>query len=127
MPTFRKFLLPDVGEGLTEADIVEWQVAVGDTVAVNQTIVEIETAKSLVELPSPYDGVVSEILAETGTTVEVGVPIIVIDVDPTGAGGAEPEPEPEEHDTSGDVLVGYGTKHAHGHRRARLLWPLRCF
>lgn len=120
MPTFRKFRLPDVGEGLTEADIVEWRVGVGDTVKVNQTIVEIETAKSLVELPSPFDGVVSEILAQPGTTVDVGTTIIVIDVDPGGeAGPAEPEPEEEEHDTSGDVLVGYGTKHAHGHRRAR--------
>ncbi len=120
MPTFRKFRLPDVGEGLTEADIVEWRVAVGDTVAVNQTIVEIETAKSLVELPSPFDGVVTEIVADLGATVEVGEPIIVIDVDPTGEGSAEPEPgEQAPHDTSGDVLVGYGTKHAHGHRRAR--------
>jgi 2-oxoisovalerate dehydrogenase E2 component (dihydrolipoyl transacylase) len=121
VPTFRKFRLPDVGEGLTEADIVDWRVAVGDTVKVNQTIVEIETAKSLVELPSPFDGVVTEILAQPGTTVDVGTPIIVIDVDPTGAAGPE-EGEPEEAaagDTSGDVLVGYGTKHAHGHRRAR--------
>lgn len=119
MPTFRKFRLPDVGEGLTEADVVEWRVAVGDTVKVNQTLVEIETAKSLVELPSPFDGVVAEILAEPGTTVDVGTTIIVIDVDPGGtAPAAEPSPE-EEADTSGDVLVGYGTKHAHGHRRAR--------
>ena len=63
MPTFQQFLLPDAGEGLTEAEIVQWHVAVGDTVTVNQTIVEIETAKSLVELPSPYTGVVAEILA----------------------------------------------------------------
>jgi 2-oxoisovalerate dehydrogenase E2 component (dihydrolipoyl transacylase) len=120
VPTFRKFRLPDVGEGLTEADIVEWRVAVGDTVKVNQTVVEIETAKSLVELPSPFDGVVSEILVESGSTVDVGTPIIVIDVDPTGsAAPEEPEPEEQPGDTSGDVLVGYGTKHAHGHRRAR--------
>lgn len=119
MPTFRKFLLPDVGEGLTEADIVDWRVAVGDQVEVNQTIVEIETAKSLVELPSPYSGVVSELLTPVGTTVEVGTPIIVIDVDPAGTGAGEPEAEAPAHDTSGDVLVGYGTKHAHGHRRQR--------
>lgn len=119
MPTFRKFRLPDVGEGLTEADIVEWRVAVGDAVEVNQTIVEIETAKSLVELPSPFTGVVSELHVEVGATVEVGTPIISIDVDPTGTGGGEPEPAEEAHDTSGDVLVGYGTKHAHGHRRPR--------
>jgi 2-oxoisovalerate dehydrogenase E2 component (dihydrolipoyl transacylase) len=120
VPTFRKFRLPDVGEGLTEADVVEWRVAVGEAVKVNQTIVEIETAKSLVELPSPFDGVVSEILVEVGSTVDVGTPIIVIDIDPTGAAGpAEPEPGEDAGDTSGDVLVGYGTKHAHGHRRAR--------
>lgn len=85
MPRFEQFRLPDAGEGLTEADIVEWHVAVGDTVEVNQTIVEIETAKSLVELPSPYAGVVAELLVQPGTTVDVGTPIIVVDVDPTGS------------------------------------------
>ncbi|MEF2976350.1 dihydrolipoamide acetyltransferase family protein [Subtercola sp. YIM 133946] len=70
------FLLPDVGEGLTEAEIVSWHVSAGDTIAINQVIVEIETAKSLVELPSPYEGVVREILVGEGTTVEVGTPII---------------------------------------------------
>jgi len=72
------FTLPDVGEGLTEAEIVEWKVAPGDTVAINQVIVEIETAKSLVELPSPYVGVVGEILVTAGTTVDVGTVIITI-------------------------------------------------
>ncbi|HLS25223.1 MAG TPA: dihydrolipoamide acetyltransferase family protein [Beutenbergiaceae bacterium] len=86
MPQYVKFTLPDVGEGLTEADIVEWKVAPGDMVAVNQEIVEIETAKSLVELPSPHAGVISEILAEVGQTVPVGEPIIVIDTDPDGEG-----------------------------------------
>ena len=62
MPTFEVFNLPDAGEGLTEADIITWLVAEGDTVEVNQAIVEIETAKSLVELPSPYDGIVSRLL-----------------------------------------------------------------
>ena len=73
-----KFTLPDVGEGLTEAEIVEWKVAPGDTVTINQVLVEIETAKSLVELPSPFVGVVGEILVEAGTTVDVGTPIITI-------------------------------------------------
>ena len=73
-----KFSLPDVGEGLTEAEIVEWKVAPGDTVTINQVLVEIETAKSLVELPSPFVGVVGEILVEAGTTVDVGTPIITI-------------------------------------------------
>jgi pyruvate dehydrogenase E2 component (dihydrolipoamide acetyltransferase) len=74
------FNLPDVGEGLTEAEIVTWKVAVGDTVSVNQIIVEIETAKSLVELPVPFAGVVSELLANEGDTVEVGKPIIGVKV-----------------------------------------------
>ncbi len=74
-----KFTLPDVGEGLTEAEIVEWKVAPGDTVSINQVLVEIETAKSLVELPSPFVGVVGEILVSAGTTVDVGTLIITID------------------------------------------------
>ena len=108
MPTFEQFRLPDAGEGLTEAEIVVWHVAVGDPVEVNQTIVEIETAKSIVDLPSPYAGVVSELLAEPGTTVEVGTPIIVIDIDPAGT----PAPAAEA------VLVGYGLPGS-GARRAR--------
>ena len=80
----QRFPLPDVGEGLTEAEIVEWQVAVGDTVEVNQTIVEIETAKSLVDLPSPWTGTVSALLVEAGSTVDVGTPIIEITVPDTG-------------------------------------------
>jgi len=73
-----EFALPDVGEGLTEAEIVEWKVAAGDTVAINQVLVEIETAKSLVELPSPFAGVVEGILVASGETVDVGTPIITI-------------------------------------------------
>ncbi|WP_104132977.1 dihydrolipoamide acetyltransferase family protein [Cryobacterium sp. M91] len=76
-----KFTLPDVGEGLTEAEIVEWKVAPGDTVTINQVLVEIETAKSLVELPSPFVGVVGEILVAAGTTVDVGTLIITIHSD----------------------------------------------
>ena len=74
------FNLPDVGEGLTEAEIVSWKVQAGETVKVNQIIVEIETAKSLVELPCPFGGVVSELLAKEGDTVEVGKPIIAVTV-----------------------------------------------
>ena len=73
-----EFPLPDVGEGLTEAEIVSWRVKVGDTIEVNQVIVEIETAKSLVELPSPFAGVVTALLAEEGQTVEVGASIISV-------------------------------------------------
>ena len=74
----KEFKLPDPGEGLTEADIVTWNVKVGDTVKVNDIVVEIETAKSLVELPSPFAGRVEGLLAEPGDTVEVGAPIIRI-------------------------------------------------
>jgi 2-oxoisovalerate dehydrogenase E2 component (dihydrolipoyl transacylase) len=84
-----EFALPDVGEGLTEAEIVEWKVKAGDTVTINQILVEIETAKSLVELPSPFAGVVSELLATEGQTVEVGSAIIrVATAGPTSTAGS---------------------------------------
>lgn len=118
--TTSQFVLPDVGEGLTEAEIVAWKVAPGDTVAINQVIVEIETAKSLVELPSPYAGRVDALLVREGETVAVGTPIISVD-----AGGAErlaaPLTTPAQAalpaeaqfttaaEESGSVLVGYGT------------------
>ncbi|MFS0702447.1 biotin/lipoyl-containing protein, partial [Cellulomonas sp. 179-A 4D5 NHS] len=133
MPTHQTFHLPDAGEGLTEAEIVEWHVAVGDTVELNQTIVEIETAKSLVELPSPYAGVVVEILVQPGTTVDVGAPIIVVDVDPSGpaapasgpsgdvavagAAGGDTAAAPEGKQA---VLVGYGVADASSARRPRV-------
>ncbi|MET8861931.1 dihydrolipoamide acetyltransferase family protein [Nonomuraea sp. NPDC004580] len=82
----REFKLPDVGEGLTEAEIVRWHVKPGDDVKVNQIVVEIETAKSIVELPIPWDGVVAGLMAGEGETVDVGVPIIAVDTD--GEGGA---------------------------------------
>jgi pyruvate dehydrogenase E2 component (dihydrolipoamide acetyltransferase) len=85
MTELKEFRLPDVGEGLTEADIVAWHVKPGDRVEVNQVIVEIETAKAVVELPSPWDGTVARLLAEEGQTVDVGAPIIAVDV--SGAGG----------------------------------------
>src|SRR5215475_2088275 len=84
MPDVKQFKLPDVGEGLTEAEILKWFVQPGDTVAVNQTLVEIETAKAAVELPSPYAGVVAELYVGEGQTVDVGMPIIGIDVAPGG-------------------------------------------
>ncbi len=89
----REFLLPDPGEGLTEAEIVTWRVAVGDVVKVNDIVVEIETAKSLVELPIPWAGPVAALLAPEGATVEVGSAIIAID-DPTYAGGPPSAPAP---------------------------------
>ena len=74
-----EYLLPDVGEGLTEAEIVTWKVKVGDTVKVNDIVVEIETAKSLVELPVPYAGTVTELMVPEGETVEVRTPVAVIE------------------------------------------------
>ncbi|WP_309620912.1 biotin/lipoyl-containing protein, partial [Salinibacterium sp.] len=82
------FTLPDVGEGLTEAEIVSWKVKAGDTVTVNQVLVEIETAKSLVELPSPFAGMVTALLVEEGQTVEVGTPIISVSSNAAGSNGA---------------------------------------
>ncbi len=95
MADVKQFKLPDVGEGLTEADIVSWKVKPGDTVTVNQVIVEIETAKSLVELPSPFDGVVTDLLVPEGQSVDVGTPIIAVDVsgDASAAGAAESGPQ----------------------------------
>jgi 2-oxoisovalerate dehydrogenase E2 component (dihydrolipoyl transacylase) len=87
----KQFKLPDVGEGLTEAEIVSWKVKPGDTVKVNEIVVEIETAKSLVELPSPFAGVVTELLVPEGTTVDVGTPIITVD---DGSGGGTPAAAP---------------------------------
>jgi 2-oxoisovalerate dehydrogenase E2 component (dihydrolipoyl transacylase) len=83
----KEFKLPDVGEGLTEADIVAWHVKPGDTVTINQVIVEIETAKAVVELPSPYAGTVTALLVDEGQTVDVGTPIIAVDV-PAADGAA---------------------------------------
>ncbi|WP_448811887.1 dihydrolipoamide acetyltransferase family protein [Agromyces bauzanensis] len=85
-----RFPLPDVGEGLTEAEIVQWRVAPGDRISLDQVFVEIETAKSLVELPSAFEGVVSELLVEEGRTVDVGTPILVIQTDAAGPGSAAP-------------------------------------
>jgi len=85
-----EFKLPDVGEGLTEAEIITWKVQVGDIIKVNDIIVDIETAKSLVELPSPYEGRIDALLVPEGATVPVGTPIIAIS-DPSEAPGSSPE------------------------------------
>ncbi|PSL37224.1 pyruvate dehydrogenase E2 component (dihydrolipoamide acetyltransferase) [Labedella gwakjiensis] len=86
--------LPDVGEGLTEAEIVSWHVAPGDRVELNQVIVEIETAKSLVELPSPLEGVIGSVLAEEGQTVEVGAAILTVQTDANASAGPAEAPAP---------------------------------
>src|SRR5579871_7029418 len=91
MSDLKEFKLPDVGEGLTEADIVRWHVHPGDEIVVNQIIVEIETAKAVVELPSPYAGVVADLLVPEGATADVGTPIISVQV---GGGNGTPQAPP---------------------------------
>src|SRR3954454_25125827 len=88
MPTFKDFKLPDLGEGLTEGEILKWFVSPGDEVKLNQPIVEVETAKAAVEIPSPYAGVVTALHHGEGDTVDVGSPIITFDVDPSGSAGS---------------------------------------
>ncbi|WP_329526958.1 dihydrolipoamide acetyltransferase family protein [Streptomyces sp. NBC_01462] len=98
-----EFKLPDLGEGLTEAEIVRWLVEVGDVVAVDQPVVEVETAKAMVEVPCPYGGVVTARFGEEGTELPVGSPLLTVAVggDAPASGGAD--------EGSGNVLVGYGT------------------
>nr|WP_197709488.1 dihydrolipoamide acetyltransferase family protein [Tessaracoccus timonensis] len=106
--------MPDAGEGLTDAEIVQWRVAVGDKVQVNTVLVEIETAKSIVELPSPYAGRITALLVDEGAEVEVGTDIVEID------DGVDAEPS-EEADDSDDTptLVGYGAVEQAPRRRRR--------
>ncbi|MEU6514651.1 dihydrolipoamide acetyltransferase family protein [Streptomyces sp. NPDC046978] len=121
----REFKMPDVGEGLTEAEILKWYVQPGDTVTDGQVVCEVETAKAAVELPIPYDGVVRELRFPEGTTVDVGTAIIAVDV--TGGAPAEEAPAPaeeapaEEPERQGrqPVLVGYGVAESSTRRRPR--------
>ncbi|MFI6941452.1 dihydrolipoamide acetyltransferase family protein [Streptomyces sp. NPDC050418] len=127
---FREFKMPDVGEGLTEAEILKWYVKPGDTVTDGQVVCEVETAKAAVELPIPYDGVVHELRFPEGTTVDVGQVIISVDVAP-GSGpveaaaapapapAAEPASEAAEPEGRQPVLVGYGVAQSSTKRRAR--------
>jgi pyruvate dehydrogenase E2 component (dihydrolipoamide acetyltransferase) len=118
----RQFTLPDLGEGLVDAEIVRWLVQPGDTVAIDQPVVEVESAKATVELPSPYAGTVHQLHADVGATIAVGAPLLSIEVADAPAGaadagdGAAPAP-PAEPGESTNVLVGYGTSPRH--RRAR--------
>jgi pyruvate dehydrogenase E2 component (dihydrolipoamide acetyltransferase) len=140
MPTFKDFNLPDLGEGLTEGEILTWLVGEGDEVTLNQPIVEVETAKAAVEIPSPYAGVVTQLHHAAGETVDVGSPLITFDVDPSGpamttetetpkiqagdlvpsepglVGSPAPKAGSEEKIT---VLVGTGPKSGKLTRRAR--------
>ena len=141
MARIKEFTLPDLGEGLTEGEILTWLVQVGDTIELNQPIVEVETAKAAVEIPAKWGGVVTRIFHEAGTTVEVGAPIISIDTDPSA--GPIPSAEslaaveiaPEEGAIEPGmiggpapggrtaVLVGYGPKTATAKRRPRTGTP----
>lgn len=128
--TEQTFLLPDLGEGLTEASVVEWLVAEGDVVAADQAVVEVETAKSVVEVPSPYAGRVSTLHAVEGETVDVGRPLITITPvarESAGAAGPGSAQQPEPAPTgSGNVLIGYGTSAPAGpgrRRRSRTAQP----
>jgi len=109
----REFKLPDLGEGLTESDLVAWRVAVGDTVELNQVIAEVETAKALVELPSPFAGVIAELHAAAGDTVDVGAPLVTFELDSAA------EESTDDADAPPPNLVGYGAKAEHTGRPAR--------
>lgn len=151
MPHVLEFKLPDLGEGLTEAEIVRWLVAVGDVVAVDQPVVEVETAKAMVEVPCPYGGVVTARFGEEGTELPVGAPLLTVAV---GASGTESSPAPEAPERtgsepaasagsaaggsaaggsaaagsdsgSGNVLVGYGTGAPAARRRRVRPEPFR--
>ena len=100
------FLLPDLGEGLTEAEIVAWHVQAGDTVTVDQSVAEVETAKAVVEVPVPFAGRVTELHGHVGDVVAVGAPLITVDAD-----------------GSGNVLIGYGTSSGRARRRRRVRPP----
>ncbi|MGC0383830.1 dihydrolipoamide acetyltransferase family protein [Streptomyces sp. SAI-129] len=130
-----EFKLPDLGEGLTEAEIVRWLVEVGDVVAVDQPVVEVETAKAMVEVPCPYGGVVTARFGEEGTELPVGAPLVTVavgdaaaDVPVRGSGtsaatntaespAAETPAAERKAEGSGNVLVGYGTSEAPARRR----------
>ena len=127
----RVFRLPDLGEGLTEAALVKWLVAVGDTVVTDQPIAEVETAKSIVEVPSPFAGVVAALHGAEGETLAVGAPLIEVTEAPAaGASEAGADVELEAHRAeeragsasdsgSGNVLIGYGTSGSHAAGRTR--------
>jgi 2-oxoisovalerate dehydrogenase E2 component (dihydrolipoyl transacylase) len=110
--SLREFRLPDLGEGLTEAEIVTWLVAAGDRVQVDQPLVVVETAKASVDVPSPFAGTVSAIYGAVGDLVPVGSVLVAIDEPDAGAAGGgfrEPGVVQAADEASGNVLIGYGT------------------
>ncbi|MFD7784492.1 dihydrolipoamide acetyltransferase family protein [Streptomyces nojiriensis] len=122
MPQVMEFKLPDLGEGLTEAEIVRWLVAVGDVVAIDQPVVEVETAKAMVEVPCPYGGVVTARFGEEGTELPVGAPLITVAVGAASLPQA-PAAQAAEAEGSGNVprpLIGYGEDHSRPARRRRV-------
>ncbi|PRW61801.1 dihydrolipoamide acetyltransferase family protein [Actinopolyspora mortivallis] len=128
MSQFKHFPLPDVGEGLTEAEIVNWRVSPGDPVELNQIVVEIETAKASVELPCPYSGTVGELLAQPGQTVEVGTPILAVRTQegeqdaPAEQGSSGEQAAAKEGGADEErvaTLVGYGPRSSSAKRRPR--------
>ncbi|GAA2457710.1 dihydrolipoamide acetyltransferase family protein [Agromyces soli] len=135
MSGVRAFALPDLGEGLTESELVAWRVSVGDRIELNQIVADVETAKAVVELPSPFAGVITALHAEPGQTVEVGAPLFSCETgegapaggagdggaDASGSAGpeADAQPEPKREPT----LVGYGAAADRGPRRRRRVPP----
>ncbi|MDJ0340282.1 dihydrolipoamide acetyltransferase family protein [Streptomyces sp. H10-C2] len=121
MAVVKEFTLPDLGEGLTEAEIVRWLVQVGEVVAIDQPVVEVETAKAVVEVPCPYGGVVTARFGAEGESLAVGRPLITVAVGPAMGSDASSESPGGEGSSggSGNVLVGYGTA-APGARRRRV-------
>ncbi|MFF1946314.1 dihydrolipoamide acetyltransferase family protein [Rhodococcus qingshengii] len=120
------FMLPDLGEGLTEAEIAEWKVQVGDTVSIDQVVVEVETAKASVEVPIPFEGTVVDLHGGVGSTLQVGTPLITVSGVSTLAEDTRVVPSPheqyrqEERAGSGNVLIGYGTSDDTRRRRRRV-------
>src|SRR5580658_4743164 len=110
------FVLPDLGEGLTEAEIVSWHVQVGDVVAVDQEVVEVETAKAVVEIPVPFAGRVTQLHAGPGDMLAVGAPLITVS-DEAASGRADGASAARADGASGNVLIGYGTAGTQQRRR----------
>ncbi|GAA2134223.1 2-oxo acid dehydrogenase subunit E2 [Kitasatospora kazusensis] len=117
MPVVREFKLPDLGEGLTGAEVVRWMVEVGDVIAVDQAVVEVETAKAVVEVPCPYGGVVTALFGAVGEEVPVGAPLVTVAVSPPAGSSDAVQAEPAVE----RPLVGYGVADGpKGARRARV-------
>lgn len=114
------FALPDLGEGLTEAELVRWLVSAGDNVAVDTPLAEVETAKATVEVPSPYGGVVSELHSREGDTIAVGAPMVSFTDDADLPGTETDTPGSQASGHSGPVLIGYGVQGTAPSRRRRL-------